>query len=147
MKKIMLIIVIALVLTTLLITKKITGFHLRELGNPKSAPESSGSFESSVKSAKQFSDAFRRGLDSKKEGNYDDAIRHFNEALPHTSMGPEVAMVYEQLAEIYHNTRLTDKELYYLDQIPRYTMSDEVKREARTRASEIRTNSNAIKPN
>lgn len=95
-------------------------------------------FEQSVKSGKAFSDLFGAGLNSKKAGDYTTAIKQFNECLPHAAMGPEVAMVYEELVEIYRAQGNLEKELFYLEQIPKYTMSDRIKKESMERAAEIR---------
>jgi tetratricopeptide (TPR) repeat protein len=95
-------------------------------------------FEQSVKSGKAFSDLFGAGLNSKKAGDYATAIKQFNECLPHASMGPEVAMVYEQLAEIYRLQGNLEKELFYIEEWPKYTMSDREKKECALRAAEIR---------
>jgi tetratricopeptide (TPR) repeat protein len=95
-------------------------------------------FDQSIKSGKAFSDFFRAGLDSKRVGDYATAIKQFNECLPHAALGPEVAMVYKQLTEIYRAQGNLEKELFYLDQIPKYTMSDRIKKESTARAAELR---------
>src|SRR3989338_11327915 len=86
-------------------------------------------FDQSVKSARIFSGLFGAGLSSKKAGDYETAIKLFNESLPHAALGPEVAMVYKQLSEIYRTQGNLEKELFYLEQIPKYTMSDRIKKE------------------
>lgn len=95
-------------------------------------------FTQAVKSGKVFSDLFGAGLNSKKAGDYDTAVKLFNECLPHAALGPEVAMVYKQLSEIYRTQGNLEKELFYLEQIPKYTMSDRIKQESAARAAEIR---------
>ena len=94
-------------------------------------------FDQSAKSGKAFSDLFVAGLNSKKAGDYDVAIKQFNDCLPYAALGPEVAMVYKQLVEIYRVQGNLEKELFYLEQIPKYTMSDRIKKESSDRAAEI----------
>jgi tetratricopeptide (TPR) repeat protein len=82
---------------------------------------------------------FGAGLNSKKAGDYETSIKLFNECLPHAALGPEVAMIYKQLSEIYRIQGDLEKELFYLEQIPKYTMSDRIKKESADRAAEIRS--------
>ena len=95
-------------------------------------------FDQSSKSGKVFSDLFGAGLNSKEAGDYETAIKLFNECLPHAALGPEVAMVYKQLSEIYRAQGNLERELEYLEKISKYTMSDRIKRESASRAEEIR---------
>lgn len=95
-------------------------------------------FDQSVKSAKIFDGLYEQGVLAKRDGKYNEAINVLNQGLPHASMGPEVAMIYEELAEIYRAQGDLNKELFYLEQIPKYTMSDRIKKECNLRAVEIR---------
>lgn len=96
-------------------------------------------FEKSIKSAKVFSNLFREGLNNKKIENYIVAIKLFNECLPYAELGPEVAMVYEQLAEIYRLQNNPEKELFYIEEWPKYTMSNREKKECAERAVYLRS--------
>jgi tetratricopeptide (TPR) repeat protein len=95
-------------------------------------------FDQSVVNGGAFSELFEAGLNSKKAGDYATAIRQLNECLPLAALGPEVAMVYKQLIEIYRDLGDLEKELFYLEEIPKYTMSDRIKKESAERSDKIR---------
>ena len=95
-------------------------------------------FDQSAKSAKAFYELYERGVLAKRAGKYNESIDILNQSLPFVGMGPEKAMVYEELAEIYRAQGNLEKELFYLEEIPKYTMSDRIKKESADRAAEIR---------
>ncbi len=95
-------------------------------------------FDHATKSGKVFSDLFNTALNRKNVGDYENAIKLLNECLPHAALGPEVAMVYKQLSEIYRAQGNLEKELFYTEELPKYTMSDAIKKDNADRASEIR---------
>lgn len=95
-------------------------------------------FEESVGSAKAFSDLFGEALKNIDAKNYNAAISNLNDSLKYVGIGTEISMVYRKLVEIYKIQGNLEKELYYLEQIPKYTMSDRIKKECNDRAQEIR---------
>lgn len=94
-------------------------------------------FGESVKSAKSFYDLFNKALDASNSGNQETAIKLLNESLPHVGIGIEKGMVYKKLAEIYRGQGNLEKELFYVQEWPKYSMNQQINEEAKFRATEI----------
>ena len=95
-------------------------------------------FEESVGSARAFSNLFNEALKNRAANDNDLAIKNLNDSLVYVGIGTEKSMVYRELVEIYRAQGNLEKELYYLEEIPKYTMSDRIKKECSDRAAEIR---------
>lgn len=95
-------------------------------------------FGKSMKNATAFFDPFNKALDASKAGDYQTAIKLLNEALTHAEYRPEVAMVYQKLADIYHELGDLETELKYVEELPKYTPHEEIRVKDRQRAEELR---------
>ena len=96
-------------------------------------------FDESMKSARGFYDLYGRARESSKAGDYDMAIKLLNESLPYVGIGLEKGMVYKKLAEVYHKQGNLEKELFYIEEWPKYSMNQQLNEEAKHRAAEIRS--------
>jgi tetratricopeptide (TPR) repeat protein len=85
-----------------------------------------------------FYGIYDRAIASINVGNYDEAITLLNQALEHIGMGLEKGMVYKRLAEIYKVKGDLNKELYYAEEFPKYSMNKELNQQFLQRAAEIR---------
>lgn len=94
-------------------------------------------FDESAGSAKEFYDLYGKARDSVEVGDYDTAIKLLNESLSHIGIGLERGMVYKKLAEIYRAQGNLEKELYYIEELPKYSMNQQFNEELKLRATEI----------
>lgn len=94
-------------------------------------------FEQSVEKAKSFYDIFRDALDMSKVGDYDAAIKLYNEAISHAALGPELAMVYGELTKIYRAKGDLESELKYLRLDIKYSLNQDLNKEHQRRVDEI----------
>ena len=97
------------------------------------------SFEQSMTIGRQFYDLYGKARESIKINDYDSAIAYLNESLQYVGIGLEKGMVYSKLAEIYRVQGNLERELFYIDQVPKYTLNEQINEEAKRRAAEIRT--------
>lgn len=102
------------------------------------AKEYKSTFQESTKSAKSFYDLFNKGLEASNSGDQQTAIKLLNECLPYVGIGLEKGMVYKKLAEIYRTQGNLEKELFYIEEWPKYSMNKELNEEATLRAAELR---------
>jgi tetratricopeptide (TPR) repeat protein len=98
------------------------------------------SFNQAVKEARNFYDLYGAALDQIKVGKYDRAIELLNQSLPHVKLGPEVAMVHYELAQIYRIKGNLELELKSRELIAKYTANPRIRDESTARASEIKAN-------
>jgi tetratricopeptide (TPR) repeat protein len=96
-------------------------------------------FDQSVANAKSFYDLYGKARESIKVGDYEMAIKLLNDSLPHVGIGIEKGMVYRELTEIYRDLGNLNKELKYIELLPKYTMNDTEKLRCAQRAEEIRS--------
>ena len=100
--------------------------------------EYKATFDESVKGAGQFYDLYGRARDRAKAGDYDNAIKLLNDSLSYVGDGLEKGMVYKKLAEIYRAQGNLEKELFYIEEFPKYSMNKELNEEAKLRTAELR---------
>ncbi|GEM_PF-3015139 len=96
-------------------------------------------FDQTITSAKSFYAFYGKARESIKRGDYEAAIKFLNDSLPHVGIGPEKAMVYSELAEIYRDLEDFNRELKYVEVIPKYTMNEREKLKYKMRAEEIKS--------
>jgi len=100
--------------------------------------EYKATFQESAKSAKPFYDLFNKALEASNSGDQETAIKLLNESLPYVGISFEKGMVYKKLAEIYRTQNNLEKELFYIEEWPKYSMNSQLNEEAKLRAAEIR---------
>ena len=81
------------------------------IGSKKEA----STFDDLVKAAKPFYNLFNQALQASNLGDNETAIRLLNESLLFVALGPEKAMVYRKLSEIYKAQGNLEKELFCVE--------------------------------
>lgn len=100
--------------------------------------EYKATFDESIKGAGEFYDLYGKARNSTKAGDYENAIKLLNESLSYVGDGLEKGMVYKDLAQIYRDLGNLEKELEYVELLPKYTMNEDIKLGCAKRAEEIR---------
>ncbi len=100
--------------------------------------EYKATFDKAMEGAGEFYDLYGKARNSAKAGDYESAIKLLNESLLHVGDGLEKGMVYKKLAEIYRTQDNLEKELFYVEEWPKYSMNPQLNEEAKLRAAKIR---------
>lgn len=136
-------IILSLLVLSVLIFISIRGIFFpnqKQSGIVFIAPEKyKTTFEQSADSGKLFYDLYGKAKESIKTNDYESAIMYLNRSLEYVGMGLEKGMVYSKLAEIYKTQGNLEKELFYVQQIPQYTLNEKINEEAKHRVAEIRS--------
>lgn len=135
-------IILSLLVLSVLIFISMRGFfpNKKQSGIIVFVPEKyKTTFEQSADSGKLFYDLYGKAKKSVKTNDYESAIKYLNRSLEYVGMGLEKGMVYSKLAEIYKTQGDLEKELFYVQQIPQYTLNEKINEEAKLRAAEIRS--------
>lgn len=95
-------------------------------------------FKEALKGGDMFYNLYDKAREYNKVGDYEMAIKIYNEAIPYAALGPEVSMIYRKLSEIYREQENLQKELLYVEMLPKYSMNKEANEESKKRAIELR---------
>lgn len=96
-------------------------------------------FQESANSAKPFFDLFNKALEASNSGDQETAIKLLNQSISYANYGLAKGMVYKKLAEIHRAQGNLGKELFYVEEWPKYSMNQQLNEEAKRRAAEIRS--------
>ena len=129
----------ALTLAFVFLIRKTTITNRRGNGSVFIAPgKYKATFDKSIESGDKFYNLYGKARESISAGHYEDAIKFLNESESYVGDGLEKGMVYKKLAEIYRKQGNLEKELYYVEEWPKYSMNQQINEEAKSRAAEIR---------
>lgn len=95
-------------------------------------------FRESSKNAKVFYDLYDKARTLKDAGDYQEAIQLYNQSLSYVALGPEKAMVYSKLAEIYKGLNDLEMELKYVELEPQHSANPQLNEQCYQRAEELR---------
>ena len=107
-------------------------------GIPKAQTKSFGEhYAQAVKS----SDAWQRGSDLNKKGQYQEAIEAFNQSLSLADSTVSKAIAYRGLADSYKGLGDAEKQIFYLEKASEATLSEKQRQLLREDAERLRASS------